>query len=162
MRINNRQDFLACLCGGLDRNELEVFLFARHHLLRAMDETGFDDFHGADCSILGRLAEGLQQCDSDAALWGLVFIDLWFCSNFGGRHWDELVARDPANVQYAIEAASWVVAVSGADGSHALAAIFNRHHRWGAADEFILRPSDKWFRSWWRRCVLPRREPGSA
>src|SRR5690349_24979363 len=99
MRITDRQDFLACL--DLDdpsRNALEVFAFSKRHLIAAVDEVGFDDFHGADCMVLGRVGEALRQCDSEAALWGLVFIDLWFCRNFGGWQWGELVARDPANV----------------------------------------------------------------
>src|SRR5262249_12061788 len=75
----------------------------------------------------------------EAALWGMVFIDMWYCSNFGGRHWAELVSRDPANVRFAIQAAYWVFAVSGADGGPALAAILNRCRCWEVAEQYVLR-----------------------
>lgn len=158
MRITSQQDFLASLFCEHTRNELAVFVHSRHYLLRAVDEIGFDDFRGADCTVLGRMSEALGRRSSEAALWGRVFIDLWFCSNFGGRHWDALVARDAGNVRYAIEAAFWVFAVSGADGGAALAAILNRHHCWDAATDYVPEWTVDAFVEWWRTCVLPHRQ----
>lgn len=158
MDVANRQDFLACLDRYPDRNGLAVFVHAKRHLIAAIDEVGFDGFHGPDYEVVGRLAERLYGRESEAAMWGLAFIDLWYCSNFGDRHWGELVARDAANVRYAIEAAYWLFAVSGADGGPALAAILNRCKCWGVAEQCIPRQAGDWQRDWWQRSVLPRRK----
>jgi hypothetical protein len=158
MKVANRLDFLACLDRYPERNDLEVFAHAKRHLLAAADEVGFDDFRGSDYEVIGRLGQVLSGRDSEAALWGMVCIDLWYCSNFGGRHWAELVARDSANARYAIQAAYWVFAVSAADGGPALAAILNRCRCWGVAEQYIPRQPGDWQRGWWERSVLPRRE----
>jgi len=150
MNVANRQD----LDQYDSRNGLEVFAHAKRHLLAAVDEVGFDDFGGHDYEVVGRLAETLHDRDSDAALWGMVFIDLWFCSNFGGRHWSDLVARDPANIKYAVQAAHWVFAVSGANGGRALAAILNQYRCWRLAEQYISHQSDNGLRGWWDASVL--------
>src|SRR5438874_1485268 len=98
MDVTNRQDFLVCLDRHPSLNELDVFTFSKKQLIIAINETGFEDFCGYDYEVMGRLGQVLRQRDSEAALWGLVFIDLWHCSNFGGQHWNELVARDCDNV----------------------------------------------------------------
>jgi hypothetical protein len=160
MNVGNRQDFLACLDQHDDRNGLEVFAHAKRHLLVAVDEVGFDDFGGHDYEVVGRLAETLHERDNDAALWGRVFIDLWYCSNFGGRHWSELVARDPANITYAIQAAHWVFAVSGANGGPALAAVLNQRRCWDVAEQYMSQHAERWLREWWAASVVPLRERG--
>jgi hypothetical protein len=91
-----------------------------------------------------------------------VFIDLWYCNNFGGPHWAELVARDTANSRYAVQAAYWVFAVSGADGGAALASILNRCRCWAVAERSVTRQPDDWQRAWWQQSVLPGREQGPA
>jgi hypothetical protein len=157
MNVVNRQDFLACLDKHDGRNGLEVFAHAKCHLLLAVEEVGFVDFGGHDYEVVGRLAESLHERDSDAALWGMVFIDLWYCSNFGGRHWFNLVARDPANVRFAIEAAHWVFAVSGANGGPTLASLINKRRCWDVAQKYVSRQFDERLRGWWKACVLPGR-----
>lgn len=157
MEVNNRDDFLACLDCYPERNELQVFVHAKRCLLDAVAEVGFDDFCGHDYEVIGLLSEALHGCGTEAALWGQVFIDLWYCSNFGGPHWAELVARDPANARYAVQAAYWVFAVSGADGGRALAALLNRYKGWAAAEQGISRQAGDWQRQWWQRSVLPHR-----
>src|SRR5215218_486826 len=122
MNVANRDDFLACLHRDPTLVGLEVFALARRHFLAVVDEAGFDNFGGHDWEVMNRVSWVFGDRDDTPALWGMVFLDLWFCSNFGGRHWEELVARDPANVRYAIQAAYWVFAVSSADGGRALAA----------------------------------------
>ena len=106
---------------------------------------------------VGKVAEALRGRDTDAALWGLVFIDLWYCSNFGGPLWAQLMARDPNAVGLAIQAACWVHAVSGADGGPALAALLNRHRCWEIAEQCVRCSTMRWVRDWWRRSVLPQR-----
>jgi len=160
MNVANRQDFLACLDQHDGRNGLEVFAHAKRHLLAAIEEVGFGDFGGHDYEVVGRLAETLHKHDSDTALWGMVFIDLWYCSNFGGCHWSELVVRDPANIGYAIQAANWVFAESGADGGPALAAILNQCRCWSVAEQYISQHSDDGLRGWWAASVVPLRERG--
>jgi hypothetical protein len=162
MDVADRHDFLTCLDQYPECNELEVRAHAKRHFLFAVDEVGFSNFGGRDYEVMGRLSESLGALDSEASLWGMVFIDLWHCSNFGGRHWAELVARDPANVRYAIQAAHWVFAVSGADGGRALAAILNRCRCWGIAEQYIPRQQGDGLRRWWETRVLPRREPYPA
>jgi hypothetical protein len=157
MNVANRQDFLACLDQHDGRNALEVFAHAKRHLLVAVDEVGFDDFGGHDYEVVGRLAETLDEGDSDAALWGMVFIDLWYCSNFGGRHWFNLLSRDPANARFAIEAAHWVFEVSGANGGPTLASLINKCRCWDVAQQYVSRQSDHGLRGWWQACVLPGR-----
>lgn len=160
MNVTNRQEFLACLDSYPDRNALAVFAHAKRHFIAAVDEVGFTNFHGQDYEVMGRLAEMLAGRKTEAALWGLVLIDLWYCSNFGGPQWGKLVGRDPTNVRYAIQAAYWVYAVSGADGGPALAAILNRCGCWKIAEEFIPQVSGDELQTWWERSVLPRRERG--
>jgi hypothetical protein len=161
MDIANRQDFLACLDRFSDRNRLEVFQHAKRWLLAAVDEVGFDDFRGHDYEVIGRLARALSGRDSDAALWGKVFIDLWFCSNFGGRHWEELIARNSANVLFAIEVVCWVRSVSRKDGSLALAGILKRLGCWKVAEQAIARlPARDGRRGCFEQSVLPWRVPG--
>jgi hypothetical protein len=157
MEVANRDDFLACLDRSPERNGLEVFAHAKRHLLDAVAEVSFDDFRGHDYEVIGRLSEALYGRGTEAALWGQVFIDLWYCSNFGGSHWVELVARDPANARYAVQAAYWVFAVSGADGGPALAAILNHSRCWAVAEQSVPRQPGDWQRAWWQRSVLPRR-----
>jgi hypothetical protein len=161
MELANQQDFLACLDRYSERNALEVFAHSKAHLLIVVKEIGFDDFLGHDYMVIGRLAEALQRRDSENALWGLAFIDLWYCSNFGGRHWGELVARDPTNSRYAIQAAYWVFWQSGADGGQALAAILNRCGCWNVAERYIPEQAGDWQWAWWKKYVLPWRECGS-
>jgi hypothetical protein len=157
MDIANRQDFLACLDQYPERNHLEVFAHSKGHLVAAMDEVGFDDFQGRDYGVIGRLAQTLEGSDSEAALWGRVFIGLWYCSNFGGQHWVKLLKRNPENVRYAIQAAYWVFAISRANGGAALAAILNRSRCWNVAEQHIRQVGDKWQREWWQRSVLSQR-----
>jgi hypothetical protein len=139
MEVANRDDFLACLDRYLERYGLEVFAHSKRHLLDAVAEVGFGDFRGHDYEVIGRLSEAMYGHGTEAALWGQVFIDLWYCNNFGGTHWAELVARDPANARYAVQAAYWVFAVSGADGGRVLAAVLNRCGSWVVAAECIPR-----------------------
>jgi hypothetical protein len=162
MDVADRENFLACLDCDPDRNCVAVFAHAKRHLIAAIDETGFDDFHGPDFEVVGRLAEHLAGRTTEAALWGLAFIDLWYCSNFGGRHWGQLVAHDPGNARYAIEAAYWVFAVSGRDGGAALAGILNRCRCWGVAGQYVRGQAGKWQRAWWQRSVLPGRDLSRA
>jgi hypothetical protein len=158
MEVANRDDFLACLDRYPERNGLEVFAHAKRHLLDALAEVGFDDFRGHDYEVIGRLSEALYGRGTEASLWGQVFIDLWYCSNFGGPHWAELVARDAANARYAVQAAYWVFAVSGADGGRALAALLDRCKCWDAVEQCIPRQAGDWQRQWWQRSVLPHRK----
>jgi hypothetical protein len=162
MEIANRQDFLACLdCHTNRRHGLEVFHHAKRQLLAAVDEVGFDDFRGHDYEVIDRLRIALSGRDSDAALWGMVFIDLWFCSNFGGPHWEELIARDNANVRFAIEVAFWVRTVSRKDGSLALAGILKRLRCWKVAEQAMARlPARDGRRGWFEHSVVPWRVPG--
>jgi len=160
MDVANRNDFFACLDQYPDRNELEVFAHAKRYLLAAVDQVGFGDFVGHDYEVMGRLSEALNAQNNEASLWGLAFIDLWYCSNFGGRHWVELVARDSANARYAIQAAHWVFAVSGANGAPALAAILNRCRCWEVAQQYVPPRSATGLCGWWEKCVLPLRERG--
>ena len=162
MEVANRDDFLACLDRCPERNELEVFAHAKRHLLDAVVEVGFDDFRGHDYEVIGRLSDAIHGRGTEAALWGQVFIDLWYCSNFGARHWAELVARDAENVRYAIQAAHWVFAASGADGGPALAAILNRRRCWGVAQQHVSLQDSDGLRAWWAGSVLPLRERGQA
>jgi hypothetical protein len=162
MIVANRKDFLACLDQYTVRNELEVFAHAKRHLLAAVDEVSFDDFVGHDYEVMGRLREALDGQGSEASLWGQAFIDLWYCSNFGRSHWADLVARDSANARYAIQAAHWVFAVSGANEAPALAAILNRFRCWEVAQQCVSLQSSNGLRSWWEECVLPLRERGIA
>jgi hypothetical protein len=153
MEVANRDYFLASLDRYPEPNKLEVFTHAKRHLLSAVAEVGFDDFRGRDYEILGRLSQALRSRGTGAALWGQVFIDLWYCSNFGGPHWTELVARDPANARYATQAAFWVFEVSGADGGPALASILNQCRCWEVAEQYVPRQSE----DWWQQSVLPHR-----
>jgi hypothetical protein len=158
MDVANREDFLAYLDRDSSRNGLEVFEFSKRHLLAAVDDVGFDDFQGPDYEVMWRLERAIGQRDSEAALWGRVYIDLWHCRNFGDRHWYELVARDPAGIRYAIQAAYWVFVMSGADGGPALAALIDRCGCWDVARQYILRQAGDGLRSWWQGNVLPHRE----
>lgn len=162
MKVANRQDFLACLDCCPKRNALEVFVHAKLHLLAALAEVGFDDFRGHDYEVMGLVAKVLYNQESDAALWGLVFVDLWYCSNFGGQHWDKLINRDLANVRFAIQAAQWVFAVSGADGGRTLAALISRCGCWHAAQRHIPREMGNQLRWWWTHNVLPYRDRARA
>jgi hypothetical protein len=155
MDVTNEADFLACLDQYPSRNDLEVFAFSKRHLLTVTKEVGFHDFLGHDYEVIDRLREVLCASASESSLWGLVFIDLWYCDNFGGHHWEELVTRDPGNICYAIQAAHWVFAVSGADGGRQLAALINRGDCGRLAEEYIRRQSIDGLREWWQRCVLP-------
>jgi hypothetical protein len=161
MYVANRDDFLACLDRHPDRNGLEVFALAKRQFLDVVDEVGFNGFGGHDWEVMNRVSRVFGDRDDTPALWGMVFIDLWFYSNFGGRHWDELVRRDPANVRYAIQAAHWVFAVYSADGGRALAAIIDRCRCWDVAERCISQVRDDGLRGWWLRRVLPqtRRHP---
>lgn len=155
MDVANREDFLACLDKHLSRNGLQVFAFSKRHLLTAVEEVGFEDFRGRDYEVISRLRELLRVHGSESALWGLVFIDLWYCSNFGGRHWEELVARDPANIRYAIEAAHWIFAVSKANGGRRLAVLINRYHCGSLSEQYIRQHPGDGLRAWWQCSVLP-------
>lgn len=158
MDVSNRQSFLACLDKYTSRNELDAFAHAKRHLIESADQIGFEDFVGPDYVVMGRLYDALRVQNSQASLWGLAFIDLWYCSNFGGCHWAELVTRDSANARYAIQAAHWVFTVSGANGAPALAAILNQCRCWEVAQNYVLRGSANGLQVWWERCVLPLRE----
>ena len=158
MKIANRQDFLVCL----DRTDKasnafvrEMCAFCKPHLLTAVDEVGFRDFLGEDYEVMGRLAPILSAHSSESALWGLVLIDVWYCSNFGGRHWGELVSRDPTNIRFAIRAAYWVLLVSGADGASSLATIIDQHDCWDVAEQCISQGCEDALRAWWYDSVLP-------
>lgn len=157
MAILDRHDFIACLGGSPDLEDLEVFTHSRRHLIKALDEVGFEDFRGLDYEVMGRLGEALRGIQSEPALWGLVFIDLWYCSNFGGQHWSSLVARDVTNLRYAIEAAHWVVAESGSDGGATLAALINRCRGWGVAEQYVRLRAGTFLRGWWQHSVLPHK-----
>ncbi|HJZ56953.1 MAG TPA: hypothetical protein VKE74_18435 [Gemmataceae bacterium] len=158
MDVASRQDFLACLDRCPDRNGLEVFAHAKRHLIAALDEVDFDEFRGPDYEVIGRLTAALRDRETETALWGLAFVDLWYCSNFGRPHWAKLVSRDPANVRYAIEAAHRVFAVSGADGGPALAAIINQCRCWAIAEQYVPRAALDWEGSWWQGSVSPHRK----
>jgi hypothetical protein len=157
MELANHQDFLACLDRYSERNALEVFAHSKARLLAVVEEIGFDDFLGHDYEVIGRLADTLHRKESEDALWGLAFIDLWYCSNFGGQHWEKLVAPNPTNSRYAIQAAFWVYLTSGADGGPALAAMLNRYGCWEIAERYIAEQAGDWQREWWQNSVLPRR-----
>lgn len=152
----NKQELLACLdrrpMGGL-----EVFAQARRHLPAAVEEVGFDDFRGQDYEVMNRLQERLLGKTSEAALWALVAVDLWFCSNFPGVHWRGLLQRDRANVRFAIQAAYWVFAVSGKNCGSGLAALITRARCWKTAERYLRAETDKGLRAWWSGSVLPRR-----
>ena len=157
MEITNRHDFVTCLDRYPQRNGLNVYAHAKRHLLAAVDEVSFNDFHGPDYEVIGRLSQALHSRDTEAALWGMVFIDLWYCRNFGGQHWVELIARDLANVRFAIQAAYLVFAASGADGGSALAAILNRCRCWEVAERYVPQQVRERLRGWWQESVLPHR-----
>jgi hypothetical protein len=157
LNVADRDDCLACLDHHPTLAGLEVLALARRHFLAVLDEVGFDNFGGHDWEIMNRVSWVFGDRDDTPALWGMVFLDLWFCSNFGGRHWEELVARDPANVRYAIEAAQWVFTVSSADGGRALAAILDRCYCWAVAEPFIPKERGSSLRHWWLQSVLPWR-----
>jgi hypothetical protein len=168
MKIANRQDFLACLDAkdkALDVFGLRAaFAFCKRHLLTAVDEVGFHDFLGEDYEVMGRLRSILSTRSSESALWGLVFIDIWYCSNFGGRHWAELVRRDPTSIRFAICVAYWVLMVSGSDGAFSLAAIINQRDCWDIAEQCIPQGEEN-LRAWWYDSVLPlmvTRRPNDA
>jgi hypothetical protein len=162
MDIATRQDFLACLDHDRAPNKLDVFPHSKRHLLAVVEEVNFDDFHGPDHKVIHRLRLALKGRESEAALWALVFIDLWHCSNFGGWHWDALLARDRANTRYAIQAAYWAYAESGADGSPVLAAMLQRQRCWEFAGKYILNHAEEGQRDWWQSCVLPLRKRGQT
>jgi hypothetical protein len=159
MEVANRDDFLVCLNQYASRNSLEVFAFSKCQLLAAVEEVRFDDFNGHDYEVMGRLEKALRPQQSEAALWGLVFIDLWYCENFGGDHWIALLNRDRANIRYAIEAAYWVFAVSGSDGGRVLAGMINRCCCWEIATRYISRQTGDGTSLWWQTRVLPHRNP---
>jgi hypothetical protein len=159
MYVANRQDFIASL-DQRSRDGLEVCAHAKRWLLATVDEVGFADFRGEDYRVMSRLGGALSSRGSEAALWGKVFIDLWFCSNFGGRHWAQLVARDPANVGFAIQAAHWVFAQSRSDSAPALAAILNCCNCWMVAVQAIPVTNKEAHWRWFQQCVLPQRRLG--
>jgi hypothetical protein len=164
MKIASRQDFLACL----DRTDRasdafgvafvrEVCAFCKPHLLTAVDEVGFHDFFGEDYEVLNRLSCTLSTHSGESALWGLVFLDIWYCNNFGGKQWSELVKRDATNIRFAIRVAYWVLMVSGADSASSLARIINQHDCWDVAYQWIRQGCEDDLRAWWYDSVLPLR-----
>jgi hypothetical protein len=157
MYLVNRQNLLASL-DRPGREGLEVYAHAKRWLLIAAEEVSFDGFRGQDYEVMSRLSIALAGRDSEAALWARVFIDLWYCSDFGGRHWDQLVARDSANARFAIEAAFWVLCVSGKDSGPALTAVLNRFRCWWVAEQV----TDDGQRAWVQKSLLPGRALGRA
>jgi hypothetical protein len=161
MPVSRNKELLDCLFHRRPEGELEVFTFCLQHLHAAIEEAGFDDFSGHDYEVVNRMSWVVWERDSEAALWGRVFIDLWHCENFRPwPHWVELIRRDPTNVRYAIQAAHWVFAVSSANGGRALAAIINQCRCWRIADQYIPRQYGDRLRQWWLHSVLTYRSIG--
>ncbi|MCI0379798.1 MAG: hypothetical protein L0215_19635 [Gemmataceae bacterium] len=152
----NKQEFLACL-DARSAHGLEVFAEAKRRLPAAIEEIGFVDFGGHDYEAMNRFQTQLVGRSSEAALWGLVAVDLWFCKNFGGAHWPGLIERDSANVRFAIQTAYWVFIMSGKNCGAGLAALITRRRCWKKAEEYIRAERDKEIRGWWNRSVLPFR-----
>ena len=150
----NKQQFLACLDSRFGAR-LEVFAEAKRHLPAAVAEIGFDDFRGHDYEVMNRFQTRLVGTQSEAGMWGLVAVDLWFCNNFGGVHWAGLLTRDAANVRFAIQTAYWVFIVSGKNCGAALANLITRTRCWKAAESAMCGEANKGLREWWRGAVLP-------
>lgn len=156
MDLCGRYDFLKCLNKqGLSQNGLDVIAFSKQQLLSVIDEIGYSDFRGQDYEVIGRLEKALLHCESQSAFWGLVFIDLWFCNNFGRKYWSELVGRDTGNIRFAIQTAYWVFVQSGSDGGPALVEIMNHFHCWDDAEHYILSLPANEMRMWWQGHVAP-------
>lgn|SRR5262249_23878640 len=152
----DKQQFLACL-DGRSTQDLEVFAEAKRHLPAAVAELGFEDFSGQDYEVMNRFQEQLVGTQSEAGLWGLVVVDLWFCKNFGGVHWAGLLARDAGNVRFAIQTAYWVFIMSGKHCGAALANLITRTRTWKAAQSAMRGERDKGLCEWWSGAVLPLR-----
>ena len=123
---------LSATCPGF-----EVFEVAESKLLGCIRDLGFQSFSGPDYVVMHRLREELERRRSDDALWALVYIDLWNCSNFHGVYWRELVLRDRRNIRLAIQAALYVRWESGSDSSAALTALIEKCSCRPEAQEYL-------------------------
>jgi hypothetical protein len=131
--------------------EFEVFTMAERQLLEWIEDVGYRAslFRDEDYLLMSDLQDRLKQGDSECRLWALAYVDLWFCSNFHGVHWQKLIRLNPRNVRHAIQAALYVWWASGSDGVLELAHLLDESNCWNEASEYLeeLRSAKKW--EWW-------------
>ena len=106
--IKDRTTQLLTVCPGF-----EVFALTESKLLECIADLRFDSFSGADFTVMHELREELEKAGTEKAHWAITYIDLWYCDNFHGRYWSELIKQDRQNVRFAIQAALVRVIVLG-------------------------------------------------
>jgi hypothetical protein len=149
--VKKRTATLSTTCPGF-----EVFEVTEGKLLSCISGLDFQSFSGPDYLVMHRLREELEKQRGGDALWALAYIDLWYCSNFHGAYWRELVRQDCRNIRWAIQAALYVWWSSGSDSSAALAGLIQGCSCTAPAREYLGGLAERAEWDWWVKKVLLR------
>lgn len=116
------------------RPSFRLFENAHCGFVRALNAISRDEIPGAEHMAMSALGSSFSDAKSDESRWGLIFVELWFCSNFRAALWLDLVTSDRSSAPCAVEHCYWVWALSGANGSADLAKVLDQTGTWDVVE----------------------------
>jgi hypothetical protein len=109
-----------------------AFTFCRRAylgFLESLNVVSCREFGEPDYIAMRQLDRLFASLQGKSARWGQLFIDIWYCTNWS-EQWEGIVREDRQSAVNAVEHCYWVLAVSGADSSMALAILLNQTDTW--------------------------------
>jgi len=153
--VGAHKEMLCAKCPDLD-----VFEVAHRRLLVCaptldLGAPGLDQENLTQEHILmNRIRAQLERAETEDEQWALAFVDIWYCSNFSADVWRQIVRRDHRDVRYAIQAALFVMRVSGSAGFEELAALIAETDSTEEARSYLQTLTDSPERELWMAKVL--------